>query len=330
VNSNPVEIAVRAHQLGKRFGRRPAVSGLSFTVTAGEVFGLLGPNGAGKTTTLRMLSGLLPPDEGDAEVAGLNVRTQASAVRARVGLLTEQPGLYNRLTALENVALFGRLNGLHGSELNRRLERTLRSLGLWEVRDQAAGTLSKGTRQRVAIALALVHDPAVILLDEPTSGLDPEAAWNVRELIASLAQEGRTLFLCSHNLTEVERLCRRVGVLRVPPGEVGGELVALTEVAQLRAAQLRVRIELASEAAGFQALLQGAPGVETVAAEASVLRIQLVRPHLKGQGSAAEDDPLPDLVARLVQAGARIRAVVPEEQPLEDAYLSLVAERGAA
>jgi ABC-2 type transport system ATP-binding protein len=330
VNPNPPNLAVRAEHLGKRFGARPAVSGLSFSVAAGEVFGLLGPNGAGKTTTLRMLSGLLPPDEGHAEVSGLDVRTQASAVRSRVGLLTEQPGLYNRLTALENLALFGRLNGLHGAELDQRLERTLASLGLWSVRDQVAGTLSKGLRQRVAIARALVHDPAVILLDEPTSGLDPEAAWNARETIASLAQEGRTLILCSHNLTEVERLCRRVGVLRVPPGEEGGRLVALTEVAQLRAAQLKVRIELASEAAAFQPLLQGAPGVEQVVAEDSVLHVQLARPHLKGQGVDAESDPLPELVARLVHAGARVRAVIPEEQPLEDAYLSLVAERGAA
>jgi ABC-2 type transport system ATP-binding protein len=327
VSSNPPEIAVRAHQLGKRFGQRLAVSGLNFTVTAGEVFGLLGPNGAGKTTTLRMLAGLLVPDEGGAEICGLDVGRQASEVRLCVGLLTEQPGFYDRLTALENLALFGRLHGLRGAELDRRLERTMRALGLWSVRDEPAGTLSKGTRQRAAIARALVHDPAVILLDEPTSGLDPEAAWNARETIASLAQEGRTLILCSHNLTEVERLCRRVGVLRVPPGEVGGRLVALTEVAQLRAAQLKVRIELASEALAFQSLLQGAPGVDQVVAEGSVLRIQLARPHLKGAG---EDDPLPELVARLVQAGARIRAVVPEEQPLEDAYLSLVAERGAA
>jgi ABC-2 type transport system ATP-binding protein len=321
---------VRTQELGKRFGSRPAITGLSFTVTAGEVFGLLGPNGAGKTTTLRMLAGLLPPDEGEAEVTGLDVRKHANAVRSRVGLLTEQPGLYNRLTAIENLALFGRLYGLRGAELDHRLERTMRALGLWSVRDDSAGALSKGTRQRVAIARALVHDPAVILLDEPTSGLDPEAAWNARETIASLAQEGRTLILCSHNLTEVERLCRRVAVLRVPPGEEGGRLVALTEVAQLRAARLSVRIELASDASGFEAMLQGRPGVDVVAADGSVLRIKLARPHLKAEGAAGEDDPLPDLVALLVHAGARVRAVVPEEQPLEDAYLSLVAEQGAA
>ena len=241
--------AIHAVDLGKRFGTQVAVSGLTLDVAPGEVFGLLGPNGAGKTTTLRILAGIYAPDTGYVEVAGVP-HTQADAIRGRVGLLTEQPGLYDRLNVEENLRFFAALYGVPGHEIGARLVRWLQPLGLWEHRFKRAGTLSKGMRQKLAIARAMIHEPPIVLLDEPTSGLDPESARTVRDVIAGLSTQGRTLVLCSHNLYEVEQLCRRVAILR--PTEAGGKLVALTEVSRLRT-QLSagVDIELVGEAAAW-------------------------------------------------------------------------------
>lgn len=316
VSATPA-IAVRS--LGKRFGSKRAISGLDFEIAVGEVFGLLGPNGAGKTTTLRMLSGLLTPDEGEGEVVGLDLRKAAAAVRGSVGLLTEQPGLYDRLTARENLEFYGRLYGVPPRELPRRITRLFLELGVPHGGEERAGILSKGTRQKVAIARALLHDPAVILLDEPTSGLDPEAARTVREAISTLAGQGRTLVLCSHNLFEVERLCRRVAILR--PGPDGGRLIALTEVERLRAGSPTVDLELDGEAAGFVGSLQSLPGLVGVVPLGSRLQLTF------GPGA---DPAVPEAVARLVAAGAGIRAVIPRARGLEEAYLSLAAEEGAA
>jgi ABC-2 type transport system ATP-binding protein len=310
---NPV---VRASDLGKRFGPIPAVSGVSFEVQAGEVFGLLGPNGSGKTTTLRMLAGLYRPDEGDAVVAGLSASQAPDRLRERVGLLTEQPGLYDRLTARENLAFFARLYGVKRSEVDGRIDHWLGRLGLSEKRDERAGTLSKGQRQKLAIARAFLHEPPVVLLDEPTSGLDPESASVVRETIAALSGEGRTLILCSHNLFEVERLCRRVGVLRARPGE-GGKLLLVTEVSHLRGRAKTTTIRLAGPAEPFVQALRSLPGVIGAQAEGTQLRLEFA------EGVVAT----PQAIAELVQRGAAILEVTLAERHLEDAYLALVADR---
>jgi ABC-2 type transport system ATP-binding protein len=286
--------AIHAVDLGKRFGAQVAISGLTLDIAPGEVFGLLGPNGAGKTTTLRILAGIYAPDTGHVEVAGLP-HTQADAIREQVGLLTEQPGLYDRLTVEENLRFFASLYGVPAHEMDARLVRWLQPLGLWEHRLKRAGTLSKGMRQKLAIARAMIHEPPIVLLDEPTSGLDPESARTVRDAIASLSNQGRTLVLCSHNLYEVEQLCRRVAILR--PTEAGGKLVALTEVSRLRT-QLSagVDIELVGEAAAWLVVSGDVPGV----------------------------------IARLSAAGAMILSVRPQELAFEQAYLDLMAEQGAA
>jgi ABC-2 type transport system ATP-binding protein len=315
--------AVYAHELGKRFGGKPAVSHVSFEVQPGEVFGLLGPNGAGKTTTLRMLAGLYRPDVGEATVAGISAAGDPDRLRERVGLLTEQPGLYDRLTARENLAFFARLYGVARSEVDGRIDRWLDRLGLLEKRDERAGTLSKGQRQKLAIARAFLHEPPVVLLDEPTSGLDPESANVVRETIAALSGEGRTLILCSHNLFEVERLCRRVGVLRAFPGE-GGRLLVVTEVSHLRGRARMTTIRLTTSAEPFVDALRGIPGIVAAKSEGHELRLEL------SDGELAT----PRAIAQLVQAGAAILEVALGERHLEDAYLALVAdsdmEAGAA
>ncbi len=311
--------AISARGLGKRFGDRWAVAGLSFEIAAGEVFGLLGPNGAGKTTTLRMLAGMIAPDEGAASIAGLDVARDADEVRARVGLLTEQPGLYDRLTIGENLEFFARLHGVPSGEAGRRIDGLLRRFDLHEARGRRAGTLSKGMRQKVAIARALLHEPEVIFLDEPTSSLDPEAARTVRDSVAALASSGRTLLLCTHNLFEAEQLCRRIAILRPGAGK-SGRLVAEGDLARRRDGR-GVVIELAGEAAPFVAAARAVAGVASAEAEGARLTL------------AAADgapSPVPDAIAALVAAGARIEAVVPRRVALEDAYLAVVAEEGAS
>ena len=211
--------------LGKRFGELQAVENLSLRVNAGEVFGFLGPNGAGKTTTVRMLSAPIGPTSGKAWVAGCEVGRQDGELRRKVGILTELPGLYDRLSAERNLEFFARLYEV--ADVAGQVERYLRLLGLWDRRHEPVGGFSKGMRQKLAIARAMLHEPQVVFLDEPTSALDPEAARLVREFVAELKHEGRAIFLCTHNLDEADRLCDRVAVFRT-------RLLALDTPAALR------------------------------------------------------------------------------------------------
>ena len=205
---------IEAIALGKRFGRITAVYDLSFTVGEGEIFGLLGPNGAGKTTTVRMLAGLIAPSAGSAVINGQRLGADSQRIRASTGILTESPGLHDKLTARQNLAYYGRLYGLRGGSLRAAVNRYLGVVGLDGEGDRRVGGFSKGMRQKVAIARALLHEPPVIYLDEPTSGLDPSAAKTVRDFVAGLRDAGRSVVVCTHNLDEAERLCDRIGILR--------------------------------------------------------------------------------------------------------------------
>src|SRR6476660_6183895 len=226
------DVALRTTGLGRRFGDLWAVRSIDLEVHRGEVVGLLGPNGAGKTTTVRLLTALIEPTEGRASVDGFDVVAQPDEVRARLGILTETPGLYDKLSATANLDFFGRLYGLDATTRAERIERYLRLFSLWDRRDDIAGTFSKGMKQKLAIARALLHDPAVVFLDEPTAALDPEAAYVVREAIEDLRRAGRTIVLATHNLDEADRLCDRIafvrgGLLRIDsPARLRGELGA--------------------------------------------------------------------------------------------------------
>jgi len=295
------------NNLTKSFGDNLAVDRLSLSIPAGEVFGLLGPNGAGKTTTIRMLSSLIAPTSGEARVAGFEVGKQDYMIRKSVGILTESPGMYNQLSAERNLSFFAKLYEVE--DISGQVERYLRMLGLWDRRHEEVGTFSKGMRQKLAIARALLHEPKILYLDEPTSGLDPEAARVVRDFIAELRQEGRTLIICTHNLNEADRLCDRVAVFR-------SQLLALDTPTNLRR-QLFGRMVV------FH-LVQPRPGlVEAVSQHGFVQKAELVEEKLV----VTLDDPdsqNPALVKTLVENGAEIRFVGELRRSLEDVYLHLV------
>lgn len=301
--------------LRKDFRTLTAVHDMSFTVGDGEIFGLLGPNGAGKTTTVRMLAGLISPTAGTAIINGHPLGETTRQIRAFTGILTESPGLHEKLTARQNLAYYGRLYGLRGGRLREAVERYLGVVEMSEHADRRVGSFSKGMRQKVAIARALLHEPEVIYLDEPTSGLDPSAAKNIRDFIATLRGLGRSIVVCTHNLDEAERLCDRIGIMR-------GTLLRVDTPAGLRrhgrTATVRVELNGARGPESFIGRLADLSYVSGVQAKESTLIVELADPPRE----------TPDLVAELVGAGARITSVVEDAQTLEEAYLSLVGEIG--
>ncbi|MDP9251227.1 MAG: ABC transporter ATP-binding protein [Chloroflexota bacterium] len=301
--------------LRKEFRRVVAVHDMTFNVGEGEIFGLLGPNGAGKTTTVRMLAGLITPTAGSATVNGHALGEDSQRIRAITGILTESPGMHEKLTARQNLAYYGRLYGLRGAELGRAVDRYLAVVEMSEHADRRVATFSKGMRQKVAIARALLHEPEVIYLDEPTSGLDPSAAKTVRDFVAGLRSLGRSIVVCTHNLDEAERLCDRIGIMR-------GTLLRVDTPAALRrhgrAATVRVELNGARGPESFLDRLADLPFVAGAQALDGALVVELADPAHE----------TPDLVASLVAAGARITGVHEDAPTLEEVYLQLVGEVG--
>jgi ABC-2 type transport system ATP-binding protein len=300
---------ISTQDLTRRFDSLLAVDGLTINVGSGEVFGFLGPNGAGKTTTLRMLSALIAPSSGTAEVAGHKLGADDNLLRGDVGILTETPGLYDRLSAARNLQFFAELYGV--TDVSDRVEHYLRLLGLWDRRDDPAGTFSKGMRQKLAIARAVLHRPKVLFLDEPTSGLDPESARMVRSFIDGLRREGRAIFLCTHNLAEADELCDRVAVFN-------SRLLALDSPANLR-----------RELFGREIVVQLQHGDQRHAEAIKALSF-VGDAWLEGESLLAlVDEPErhnPELVRCLVELGAQVLFVTENERSLEDVYLKLVRD----
>lgn len=301
------DIIIETKELSKSFGENLAVDRLSLEIPAGEVFGLLGPNGAGKTTTIRMLSALIAPTSGEAWVAGYQVGEEDYQIRKSVGILTETPGMYNQLSAERNLSFFAKLYEVE--DIPGQVERYLRMLGLWERRHEAVGTFSKGMRQKLAIARALLHEPKVLYLDEPTSGLDPEASKIVREFIIDLRQEGRTIIICTHNLAEADRLCDRIAVFR-------SSLLALDSPTNLRQQLFgrRVVFHLVEAQEKFAQAISQYDFVKQTELIDNKLVVTLNEP----------DQQNPFLVKTLVEHGAEIRFVGELRRSLEDVYLTLV------
>jgi ABC-2 type transport system ATP-binding protein len=307
---------IRAQGLVKNFGPVRALDGLSFEAEPGEIYGLLGPNGAGKTTAMRLLSALLPSTSGTALVAGYAVDTQPREVRARIGILTEVPGLYLRLTPSEYLDFFAQVHGIRAaSERSARVEEMLRLVGLWDRRRSVMRTFSKGMQQRVAIARTLVQDPPVLLLDEPTAALDPEAARTVRDYVSDLAaSRGRTILLCTHNLFEAEQLCHRLSIVK------SGRQVAEGTPAELTASiaatcVLRVR----ERSQGLVDELRQVVEIEAVKVDG---------PGAITYRTRNPDQTNPAVIRAAVAAGADVVGLAELTSSLEEVYLAIMAPSG--
>jgi len=294
--------------LTRAFGERTAVHDVTFDVGRGEIVALLGPNGAGKTTTMRMLAGLIEPTSGAVTIDGVALtRATGTALRARIGFLTEAPGLWDRLTVRENLDVYARLYGL--GDRARAIDRALEQFQIADRASARAAELSKGMRQKVAIARALLHQPDVLLLDEPTSGLDPEISRGVRQLLEDRRAAGCSILVSTHNLDEAERLADRVAVLQ-------SRLIACDRPADLRRRLTKGRVTVRVDG-DAQAFLPIALRFDAAAS--------IIDGALMLDGGA--DRRTPELVAALVAAGARIREVRADMPALEDVYLQLVGTK---
>jgi len=303
---------ITAHGLTRRFGDLLAVDGLDLAVDKGEVFGFLGPNGAGKTTTIRMLTALIAPTSGTARVAGYELGKEDQAIRQHVGVLTETPGVYKRMPVRDNLVFFAKLYGV--ANPRERAEEYLRMFGLRDKRDELAGTLSKGMRQKLAIARALLHDPPILFLDEPTAGLDPEAAKMVRDLIEALRTQERTIFLSTHNLDEADRLCDRIALVKT-------RLITVGRPQDLKERMYgrRTVVHLAAVPTGIEDALN-LPFIKKIERVDNALVISLSDPEREN----------PILVKRLVELGAQIQFVTELKVSLEDLYFDLMEEKNAS
>jgi len=302
-------VIIETFGLSRHFGKTAAVEDLTLTIEAGEVLGFLGPNGAGKTTTIRMLAGMIAPTKGYAIVAGHRTDRDVEQLHEIIGILTQTPGLYDRLSARRNLEYFASF--YPSVEAQSQVEKYLKLMGLWERRDGKVGTFSKGMKQRLALARALVHEPKVLFLDEPTAGLDPEAAGEVRQLIRTLREEGRTIFLSTHNLTEAEVVCSRIAVIHT-------RLLALDTPEQLRRRFFRhqIVVQLESLDSRVTEAVKNLPFVQEMREEGSQLVLELTDPERNR----------PELVKAIVEAVGRVIGVSEKQYPLEEVYLRLIRE----
>lgn len=305
-----VQAAIETNGLTRDFADLRAVDGLSFRVEPGTVFGFLGPNGSGKTTTIRLLLGLITPSSGSATVLGFDSRTQGDEIRARTGALLEHPGLYERMTAVENLEFFARIWRLPAQSRANRIKRLLEHFGLWERRNERIGTWSRGMRQKLAIARALLHHPPLVFLDEPTAGLDPIASASLRNDLAELARvEGVTVFLTTHNLSEAERLCDHVAIIYKGRLLDAGPTQELLN--SISGRHVRLRIYPIPE--NIADLLSPCNGVLSFSLTVDGVEVELDSGVEPGR-----------VVAVLVNQGVRVDEVSEQRRTLEDAFLNLV------
>src|SRR5438105_3086555 len=303
---------IRTEHLSRFFRTVKAVDDLSLEVPAGIVFGFLGPNGAGKTTTIHLLLGLLEPTQGRANVLGFDTRKQADEIRTRIGALLEFAGLYERMSAEDNLDFYGRIYDMPAAGRRARIKELLTHLDLWERRKDQIGKWSRGMKQKLAVARALLHHPPLIFLDEPTAGFDPVAAAALRDDLANLvAREGVTVFLNTHNLAEAERLCAQVGVIRQ------GKLVTVGTPDELRVRTGGPQAEIVGR--GFTEQMLTALRARPEVAQADLHNNHLLL-ELRGESEVGP------LVSLLVQAGAEVEEVRRGKASLEDVFLSLMDE----
>ncbi len=307
-----MSFAIDVQHLTKKFHSTLAVDNLTFQVGKGEVFGLLGPNGAGKTTTVRMLCCLIPPTEGSASIGGYDISSIEDSMKARkiIGLVPDNVGLYDTLSAAENLQFYGKMYEAPDQLVNNNIEKYLKMLDLWEKRNQSVGTYSKGMRQKVAVARALIHDPEILIMDEPTANLDPEASRTIRDFIIELKKENRTIMLNTHNLDEAQRICTKIGVLKT-------HMITVDTPGNLQRSfsGSRISIKLADINAQILQAVK-ALNLGNIFQDSGTLLIDL----------ADIDKDTPVVVNAISAAGGKIKSVNEVKMSLEEAYFKLVGE----
>ncbi len=308
------QYAVITENLTCKFGSLVAVDHLNLSIPRGTLFGFLGLNGAGKTTTIRMLLGLLEPDQGKGTVLGFDITGQGQAIREHSGALLEHNGLYERMTAYENLEYFARIYRISSVERENRIQELLTHLSLWDRRNDLVGTWSKGMRQKLAVARSMLHHPTLVFLDEPTSGLDPLAAVELREDLLSLkAREGTTIFLNTHNLPEAQKLCDLVGIID------HGHLLVVGPPADLLGSKTGTYLEIQGRSFSQDLVVQLRLHRAVTAVEVTGSSLQI---HL------ADETMVNELIALVAQSGADIQNVNRGNADLEDVFINLVKEHG--
>jgi ABC-2 type transport system ATP-binding protein len=309
---------VHVENLTRTFGKIIAVDHISLDVKEGEIFGFLGPNGAGKTTTTRLLCSLLKPDEGNATIDGHDIVKEASTVRSVVGFLPEPElsGLYERMTPIENLVFFGRLYDIPEKQVMNRVKELLDMMDLWERRNDRVGTFSRGMRQKLSIARAIIHDPKILFMDEPTTGLDPAAAKSFREFLARLCKQlNRTVFLCTHNLPEADMICDRIAIINY------GRIAMVGATSELKKSLWKKRVFTIT-------LLPGADKsiTERISEIGSVENVKLKRNTIQYE-TEKPDQSNPLIVQRIVELGGRIVTLQEETKTLEDIYMKIIGQK---
>ncbi|MBC7219506.1 MAG: ABC transporter ATP-binding protein [Hadesarchaea archaeon] len=302
---------IRLEGLTRKFNGLTAVDNLNFEVKEGEIFGLLGPNGAGKTTTVRMLCCLIKPTNGRAFIGDYEIGRDAMKIREIVGLLPESPGLYGELSAYRNLDFYAKLYGVPKKRREENIERFLKMMGLWERRNDPVGTFSKGMQQKIAIVRSMLHEPKVLFLDEPTAALAPDSAKIVRDFILELKHEKRTIFICTHNLYEAERVCDRVAIINT-------KLITLGSPAQLQR-------EFGSGKTEIQLKNLGPKVIKAVKKVKGVLKVDVAGDKLFVQ-SRDPESVNPKVVEEIVKNGGKVIYVTRGMLGLEEVYLKLVGK----
>jgi ABC-2 type transport system ATP-binding protein len=301
---------IDAENLTRKFGNLTAVENLTLHVDEGEIFGLLGPNGAGKTTTVRMLCCLISKTSGSARIAGYEIGNKEDSLKIRkiIGLVPDNVGLSEHLSAYDNLDFYGKIYDCTDAQRKESIQRFLEMLGLWEKRNILAGTFSKGMKQKLAVARALIHDPQILFLDEPTVNLDPESAKTVREFILELKKQKKTIFLNTHNLDEAQRICDKIGILNT----------------KLRAIGTPQELEQSVSGRKTVIVLEQVNDVILNALKKLSLK-NLTRDDNKITFDVVDPDKENSVVAEaIVLAGGHVRSMNVEGSTLEDAYLKLV------
>ena len=302
---------IETENLTKKFGGLTAVDGVSFKVNEGEVFGFLGPNGAGKTTTVRMLCCLISKTSGVARIGGFDVGNDGDSLKIRkmIGVVPDNVGLYEALSAYKNLDIYGRLYGCPEARRKENIQRVLTMLELWDKRDVSAGTFSKGMKQKLAIARALIHDPQVLFMDEPTANLDPEASKTVRDFIIDLKKEKRTIFLNTHNLDEAQRICDRIAILNTKLMATGTPDELERMVGNRK---IVIRVEKLSDA--LLDVVQKRFRDAKISVDGEQFSVELPDAEMR----------TPDIIQAVVQAGGRVHFAGAVGSTLEETYLKLV------